>query len=410
MNTYLVGGAVRDELLGLPVKDRDWVVTGASPEQMRQRGFRPVGKDFPVFLHPETHEEYALARTERKTAPGYHGFIFHADTSVTLEQDLLRRDLTINAMARDAEGRLIDPYGGADDLRKRVLRHVSPAFVEDPLRLLRVARLAARFYGLGFSVADETMVLLRALVDRGEVDTLVAERVWQELDRALGEKTPRQFLEVLRSCRALKRLLPEVDALFGVPQPVRYHPEIDTGVHTLMALDRAAELSDVSAVRFAAMCHDLGKAVTPRAHWPSHRGHETLGLPLLHDLASRMKIPRRHHELAEVVMRFHGKVHRTATSKPATIVKLFDETDAWRRPQRFEHFLLCCQADYQGRGGSFPMRSYHQAGLLLDGLRAAGSVDVAALRKAGVSGRNLGERIRQERIHQVRLRLEQFTG
>ncbi|WP_295401771.1 multifunctional CCA addition/repair protein, partial [uncultured Thiocystis sp.] len=331
LNTYLVGGAVRDRLLGRAVTERDFVVIGATVDDLLQRGFQQVGKDFPVFLHPETKDEYALARTERKTAPGYHGFAVHADPDVTLEQDLLRRDLTINALAQPESGEIVDPYGGLADLEARLLRHVSPAFVEDPVRILRVARFAARFADLGFRVADETRELMRAMVDAGEVDALVPERVWQELARALGEDRPSRFFEVLRDCGALARLLPELDRLWGVPQPIQWHPEIDTGVHVMLVLDMAARLSADLEVRFAALCHDLGKGTTPPDILPSHKGHEGRGAALVDVLCDRFKIPNRCRELARITARDHGLVHKVDELRAGTILDLLEGADAIRR-------------------------------------------------------------------------------
>jgi tRNA nucleotidyltransferase (CCA-adding enzyme) len=348
MQVYLVGGAVRDGLLGLPVKERDWVVIGATREELLREHFREVGRDFPVFLHPKTHEEYALARLERKVSPGYRGFAVEFGPEVTLEQDLARRDLTINAMAQSDDGTLLDPYGGKLDLDARLLRHVSPAFIEDPVRILRVARFAARFAPLGFRVAPETNELMNAMVERGEVDALVAERVWQETDKALKEPHAAEFFRVLRSCGALRSIYPELDALFGVPQPAQWHPEIDTGVHTLMVLDQAAQLSADPKVRFAALVHDLGKATTPRAEWPSHRGHE-----------------QRSVDLAVIVARYHGNVHRAFELRPQTILEMFERADGFRRPERFAQALLACEADSRGRLGleqvPYPQRPYLHA-------------------------------------------------
>jgi len=401
VKAYLVGGAVRDRLLGLPVSDRDWVVTGATPEEMRRKGFLPVGKDFPVFLHPETKEEYALARTERKTARGYHGFVFHAAPDVTLEQDLCRRDLTINAMAEDEFGQLIDPFHGSEDLRNRQLRHVSGAFSEDPVRLLRVARFWSRFAAHGFVIADETMRLMRRMVDAGEVDALVPERVWQEIQRSLGEAQPRRFFEVLRDSGACRTILPEFDALFGVPQPAKYHPEIDTGLHCLMVLDEAAGLSPDPEVRFAALCHDLGKGVTAREHWPAHHGHEQAGLVPLKSLCERLRVPKRFQELATIVMRFHTHCHRAQTLRPQTLLKLLVQTDALRRPERFEQFLVACEADFLGRGGDFE-RIYVQAGLLREALDRVSAVDIGEICRSGATGKVLAEQIHQARARALR--------
>ncbi|BBL73090.1 multifunctional CCA addition/repair protein [Methylomagnum ishizawai] len=400
MRTYLVGGAVRDILLGLEVKERDWVVVGETPDSLVAQGFRPVGKDFPVFLHPETREEYALARTERKTAPGYHGFAVHAAPGVTLEQDLLRRDLTINAIAMDTEGRVIDPYGGTRDLEARLLRHVSPAFGEDPVRILRAARFAARFAPLGFRVADETLDLMRRMVEAGEVDALVPERVWAEWLKALNEPRPGGFFEVLRACGALARLFPEIDRLFGVPQPPQHHPEIDTGIHTLLVLAAAAELSPDPVVRFAALTHDLGKGLTPPEHWPRHRGHEQAGLPALDGLCHRLKVPNAFRKLAEKTMRYHGHCHRALELRPGTVVDLLQRLEAFHRGDALEAFLLACEADAKGRTG-FEQRPYPQAAWLRAARNAAAAVPVAPLLDKGYQGVALGEQLRRERIRAV---------
>ncbi len=346
MNIYLVGGAVRDTLLNLPVADRDWVVVGADADAMLAQGFQPVGKDFPVFLHPESHEEYALARTERKTAKGYAGFAFHAAKDVTLEQDLARRDLTINAMAQDSDGRIIDPFGGQQDLRDGILRHVSPAFAEDPVRILRSARFAARY---GFQVAAETMQLMRQMVDDGEADALVAERVWQELAKGLMEPRPRIMLEILRECGALKVLLPEVDALFGVPQRADYHPEIDSGIHTLMVVQRAADMGLSLPERYAALVHDLGKTLTPAAILPRHHGHDIAGVAPVRAVNTRWRVPKACAELAELVCRWHIIFHSVAELRPQTVLDTLKKADAFRRPERFQTALNVCVADTQGR-------------------------------------------------------------
>lgn len=401
MKTFLVGGAVRDRLLGYPVKERDWVVVGETPESMIARGFRPVGRDFPVFLHPQTHEEYALARTERKTAPGYRGFAVHASPEVTLEQDLLRRDLTINAMALDDAGQLVDPYGGRRDLEARLLRHVSPAFSEDPVRILRVARFAARYATLGFQVADETRALMRGMVASGEVDALVAERVWVELVKALAEPTPAAFFAVLRECAALERLFPEIDRLFGVPQPVDHHPEVDAGIHTLLVLEQAARLSADSLVRFAALTHDLGKGLTPPEFWPRHRGHEKAGLAALEDLCGRLKAPKVYQRLAEKVMRYHGHCHRAGELRASTLVDLLQRLDALRKNNQLELFLLACEADAKGRPGHED-QPYPQAEWIREAQRAALSVTTDALLEKGLRGEVLGRELRQLRIKAVR--------
>jgi tRNA nucleotidyltransferase (CCA-adding enzyme) len=402
MEIYLVGGAVRDALLGVPSRERDYVVVGATPDALRERGFRPVGKDFPVFLHPQTGEEYALARTERKTAPGYHGFDTRFAPDVTLEQDLLRRDLTINAMAQSGDGTLIDPYGGRRDLAARLLRHVSPAFVEDPLRVLRVARFAARFAPLGFQVAPETLELMRAIVAADELRALVPERVWTETERALGEPRPRVYVETLRACGALAALFPEIDRLFGVPQPPEWHPEVDTGEHTLQVLDVAAGLSTDTTVRFAALVHDLGKGLTPRAQWPRHIGHEATGVRVIRELAARLRVPNEHRDLAVLASREHQKVHRAAELRDSTVLELFEATDAFRRPARFRQLLLVCEADARGRGADLRERPYPQAGWLAQWFDAAAAarLDPAAL--DGLSGTDIALRLREARIAAVR--------
>ncbi len=397
---WQVGGCVRDRLLGLPVKDHDWVVVGASPEALIEAGFRPVGKDFPVFLHPQTHEEYALARTERKTAPGYTGFQFHAAPDVTLEQDLARRDLTINAMAESDSGEIIDPFGGRKDLQARLLRHVSPAFVEDPVRILRVARFAARFADLGFRVADETMQLMRNMVDNGEVEALVAERVWQEMQRALSGQQPAVFVQVLRDCGALAVLLPEIDRLFGVPQPKKHHPEIDTGVHTLMVLEQAARLSDEPKVRFAALLHDLGKGVTPTDQLPQHIGHEARGVPLVKEVCKRLKIPKDYRELAVLVTRYHLHYHRVAELRPATLLETLEALDAFRRPERFEQFLLACEADSRGRTG-FEDAEFEQPRLFREACQAATAVKADELVAQGLQGKAIAKALHRQRCQAI---------
>jgi tRNA nucleotidyltransferase (CCA-adding enzyme) len=401
VKVYLVGGAVRDRLLGQPVKERDFVVVGATPQDLLSQGFLQVGREFPVFLHPQTREEYALARMERKTAPGYRGFVVHADPDVTLEEDLRRRDLTINALAEDERGNIIDYYGGGADLERRLLRHVSDAFVEDPVRILRVARFAARYADLGFAVADETMALMRTMVERGEADALVPERVWQELAKALGEPRPSRFFEVLRACSALSRLFPELDRLFGVPQPPQWHPEIDTGVHTLMVVDMAARLSQGLEVRFAALTHDLGKGTTPREILPSHRGHEARSVVLLDALCERLKVPRRCCALARVVARYHGLVHKVTELTPKTILDLLEGMDAFRRPERFAQALTACEADYRGRTG-YQEREYPQAQHLRRVLRAVSAVDVGAIAAGAAQPTLIQQAIRKARIQAIR--------
>ncbi|MFC5472385.1 multifunctional CCA addition/repair protein [Paraherbaspirillum soli] len=376
MKVFSVGGAVRDELLGLPVKDHDYVVVGATPEQMLAHGFRPVGKDFPVFLHPDTHEEYALARTERKTAPGYKGFVFHTDPDVTLEQDLVRRDLTINAIARADDGTLVDPFGGQKDLQARVFRHVSESFAEDPVRILRAARFAARF--TDFTVAPETNILMQRMVEAGEVDALVPERVWQELAGGLMEAQPSRMFEVLRACGALVRILPELDALWGVPQPEKYHPEIDAGVHVMMVVDTAARENYSLTVRFAALMHDLGKGVTPAAEWPSHHGHEGLGVALVEQVCQRLKVPGDARDLAVMTTREHGNIGRAFDLRAGTIVTLLGRCDAFRKPQRFIDMLRATECDYRGRTG-YAERPFPQFAYLQAALHAARSVNAGVI-------------------------------
>jgi len=397
MEIYKVGGAVRDKLLGIPVKDTDWVVVGGSPEEMEERGYRPVGKDFPVFLHPESNEEYALARTERKSGPGYKGFTFHTSSTISLEEDLERRDLTINAMAEDSEGRIIDPFNGRKDLKDRILRHCSPAFIEDPLRVLRVARFAAT---LGFRIASETMQLMTEISVSGELETLPAERVWNELEKALGGKYPARFILTLRACKALKIMLPEIDCLFGVPQPVKYHPEIDSGLHTIMSLNQASRLTEDTQVRFAALVHDLGKGTTPREEWPSHHGHEDRGAKLIDTLASRLKIPRTYKELAKLVSRYHLDCHRAIQLRPATILKKLEALDAFRRPERLEQFLLACMADARGRTG-YEDRDYPQANYLRQAFEAASAVNAAKLAEQGLRGEEIADKVREKRIAEI---------
>jgi tRNA nucleotidyltransferase (CCA-adding enzyme) len=406
MDAYIVGGAVRDRLLGLPVQDRDWVVVGATPDDLRALGYIAVGADFPVFLHPETREEPALARTERKTAPGYRGFAFHAAPDVTLEEDLQRRDLTINAMAEAADGTLIDPWGGARDLEAHLLRHVSPAFAEDPVRILRVARFAARFEG--FQVAAETEALMRRMVESGEVDALVPERVWRELSRGLMERRPSRMFDVLRSCGALERVLPEVARLFGVPQRPEYHPEIDTGVHLMMVLDMAARLETSLAVRYACLGHDLGKGTTPAGILPRHLGHEERSVALVNLMSERLRVDNACRALAEVMAREHGNVHRSGELKAAALVRLLERCDALRRPDRFTELLLACECDARGRLG-LEDSAYPQRGRLLDALRRVQAVDTSAVATAaterGLSGPAIGEAIHAARVDALRVAL-----
>lgn len=349
MQTYIVGGAVRDELLGYPIKDKDYVVVGSTPEQMVAAGFRPVGKDFPVFLHPKTHDEYALARTERKTAKGYKGFVVHASPEITLEQDLARRDLTVNAIAKNEVGEFVDPFHGIDDIKSKTLRHVSDAFVEDPVRILRIARFSARL--ADFNIAPETFSLMRQMVDAGEVDALVAERVWQELAKGLMEKKPARMFEVLRSCGALKRIIPELDNLWGVPQPPQHHPEVDTGVHVMMVLDYAAQKAFSLPVRFAALMHDLGKGTTPKEMLPRHIGHEERGVHLVKEVCKRLRVPNDCKELAVMVAKFHGKLYQSLDMRPSTLLEFLIQLDAIRQPERFNGFLQACEADSRGRTG-----------------------------------------------------------
>jgi tRNA nucleotidyltransferase (CCA-adding enzyme) len=402
MKIYEVGGAVRDALLGLPVVERDWVVVGGSADELAALGFRRVGKDFPVFLHPRTGEEYALARTERKTAPGYTGFAFDAAPTVTLEDDLKRRDLTINAIARAEDGEIVDPWSGRADIAARVLRHVSPAFSEDPLRVLRVARFAARFAPLDFTIAPDTLALMQEIVAAGEMEALRPERVWQETAKALATQRPDVYVETLRSCGALARIFPEVDALFGVPQPERWHPEIDTGVHVLMALKMAAQLSQSAPVRFAVLTHDLGKATTPKELLPRHHGHEHRSEALLEQLCARLPVPNRFRDLARLVARYHGTVHQAENLKPQTVLRLIADADGLRQPQRFEEMLLACEADARGRKG-LEEREYPQAERLRIALRAAKGVDAGQIKAArGLDGEALGKALHDERLHAVK--------
>ncbi|CAH1905747.1 fused CCA tRNA nucleotidyltransferase/phosphohydrolase [Candidatus Nitrotoga sp. HW29] len=402
LKIYSVGGAVRDELLGLPVNDHDWVVVGSTPEDMVARGYTPVGKDFPVFLHPQQHEEYALARTERKTAPGYRGFAIHAAPDVTLEQDLQRRDFTINAIARDPDGNLIDPYNGIADLRAGILRHVSSAFSEDPVRILRAARFVARF---GFNIAPETLSLMRAMVENGEVDALVPERVWQELARGLMEKVPSRFFFTLRDCGALVKILPEVDALFGVPQPPKYHPEIDCGIHTMLVLDDAAQHDYPLEVRFSALTHDLGKGNTPADILPRHIGHEVRSVDLLRDLCVRLRVPNECRDLGLLVARYHGNVHRAPELRPDTIVAILQSCDAWRRPERFAQLLQSCASDARGRTGH-EQDAYPQAEYLLRMLRVTQTVDAGEIAQQCEDKSVIAEKVREARIMAVERAME----
>ncbi|MFA6163476.1 MAG: multifunctional CCA addition/repair protein [Methylobacter sp.] len=400
MEIYLVGGAVRDKLLRLPVKEQDWVVLGETPESMVSKGFRPVGKDFPVFLHPQSHEEYALARTEKKTAPGYKGFIVHASPDVTLEQDLIRRDLTINAMAMTPQGQIIDPYGGQHDLAQRIFRHISPAFAEDPVRILRVARFAARYNHLGFTLAEETRELMQSMVNAGEVDYLVPERVWAELFKALSEKSPSAFFYTLKDCAALNKIFPEIHQLFGVPQPESYHPEIDTGIHSMLCLEQAALLSPNPEVRFAALVHDLGKGLSPKEHWPHHYGHETSGLPILEKMCDRLRIPNSFKSLALQVMQYHTHCHRAFELRASTITDMLASLGAYKQTNKLPEFLLACEADAKGRTG-FENTPYPQAELLSGATKAAASVNTSSILNSELKGSQIGEAIRRLRIKAV---------
>jgi tRNA nucleotidyltransferase (CCA-adding enzyme) len=405
MKIYRVGGSVRDELLGLPVKDHDYVVVGSNPEEMVQHGFRPVGKDFPVFLHPQTQEQYALARTERKVSRGYKGFEVFAFPEVTLQEDLARRDLTINAIAKDQNGNIIDPFNGIADLEAGVLRHISPAFVEDPVRVLRVARFAARF---GFHIAPETLDLMREMVHNGETEALVPERVWQEIARGLMEHHPSRMFYALRECSALSRIIPEVDALFGVPQPAQSHPEVDTGVHVMMAIDYAASRQYSLTVRFAALTHDLGKGTTPPDEWPRHIGHEMRSVALVKDLSERIRIPKEERDLALLVARFHGDVHRAEELRSATIADMLQVTDAYRKPNRFQAFLEACACDFHGRPG-YAGKPYPQFERLIKAFTAARNVDAGAiaaeLKRSDVDPADLSKlinaRVREARIAEI---------
>ena len=392
MKVYRVGGSVRDELLGRDMADRDWVVVGATPEQMIDAGYRPVGRDFPVFLHPQTHEEHALARTERKQGRGYRGFEFFTSPEVTLEEDLRRRDLTINAMARDEHGTLVDPFGGAQDLARGILRHVSPAFAEDPLRVLRVARFAARF---GFSVAPETEALMRSLSDSGELALLSAERVWQELARGLMEPQPSRMIAVLRSCGALAQILPEVDALFGVPQPPQHHPEFDSGVHVCMALDYAARRAYPLPVRYAVLTHDLGKARSPSASWPKHHAHESRSIRLAARLSERLRVPADCRDAARLTARWHGVVHRAAELRPTTLLDLVTEADAFRRPERLEQLLMACEADACSRPGR---ADYPAADIVRDAFAVARAVDAGEIARAVMARHKPEQELRPDAV------------
>lgn len=407
MKIYLVGGAVRDELLKLPIKERDFVVVGANPNEMLENGFKQVGKDFPVFLHPKTKEEYALARQERKSGHGYHGFLFITNPNVSLEEDLLRRDLTINAIAKDENNNLIDPYNGIKDLKNKILRHVSPAFKEDPLRVLRVARFAARFHHLGFTIADETLNLMQKISLSFELEHLTPERVYKEIKLALETQNPKIFFETLRKISALKILLPEIDALYNVPQKAEYHPEIDTGIHTMMVLEEATKLSNDVEIRFAALVHDLGKAKTPKEQLPSHHGHEIKSVALVKEVCQRFKIDTNTKELALLVAEYHGKMHRIYEMRSEAILKFLHELDAFRREARFEKFLLACEADSRGRKG-FENTEYKNAKYLKEIFNKIKNIDVQELinknsNNSGLSGKQIADLVSKERIRLIKL-------
>ena len=406
MKTYLVGGAVRDGLLKLPVKDKDWVVVGATPDMMLEQGYQQVGRDFPVFLHPESREEYALARTERKSGSGYTGFVTWSTPDVTLEQDLQRRDLTINAIAQDEEGRYIDPYQGRQDLEKRLLRHVSDAFIEDPLRVLRVARFAARYAHLSFRIADETMALMREMAAGGELAHLTAERVWKETENALRARNPQVYFQVLRDCGALAVLFPEIDNLFGVPAPAKWHPEIDTGVHTLMTVAIAAQLTPETDVRFATLCHDVGKALTPPEKWPSHPGHGPAGVPLVENICQRLRVPNTIRDLAVLVAEFHDVVHTIENQPAERLIALFDRIDAWRKPQRVEQLAQASEADARGRAG-WESNPYPQGAYVREAFRIAQAVPTKAVIEAGFKGAQVREELR--RRHRLLRHKEKLT-
>jgi len=400
VQVYLVGGAVRDQLLNYPVKDKDYVVTGATIEQMLELGYQQVGQSFPVFLHPTNKQEYALARTERKQGSGYTGFTCEFTPDITLEEDLLRRDLTINAMAMDDDGKIYDPFDGQSDLKNKLLRHVSDAFIEDPLRVLRVARFAARYHHLGFKVAPETLSLMTKIVEAGEVNALVAERVWQETESALKEQNPQVFFEVLRECGALKVIMPELDVLWGVPNPPKWHPEIDTGIHTMLVVKQAQMLSNDLAVRFASLCHDFGKGLTNPENYPHHRGHEKMGLKPIKAFCQRLRVPNEPRDLALLLSEFHTHTHRAFELRPDTLVKLFNKLDAWRKPQRFEQFLICCTADMRGRTG-FETAEYKQTDFLRSMFKVANSINIQDIVKAGFQGAEIREQLNQRRVEAI---------
>ncbi|GLX85820.1 multifunctional CCA protein [Thalassotalea loyana] len=400
LNTYLVGGAVRDELLGRKVIERDYVVVGATTEQMLTLGFEPVGKDFPVFLHPKTKEEYALARTEKKQGHGYQGFVCYASPDVTLVDDLKRRDLTVNAMAKASTGEIIDPYNGQQDLENKVLRHVSNAFVEDPLRVLRVARFAARYFEYGFTVAPETMALMADIVEQDELENLSAERIFKEFDRSLAEDHPEVFIQVLKDCGALKRIWPSLDVLWGIPNPAKWHPEICSGIHTMMVLQRAVQLSDKPEVRFAALCHDLGKGLTDEAKWPSHHGHESAGLPLVKEICKKLKVPKSYELLALQVCQFHLHCHKAFELNPKTILKVFNSIDVWRKPENFDDFLIANKADFQGRTG-FENRDYPQADYLKACFIACQQVTAKPFVEQGLKGKDIKDAMNAKKVEVI---------
>ncbi len=407
MEKYLVGGAVRDHLLGLPIIEKDWVVIGETPESMVKQGFHLVGKDFPVFLHPKSHDEYALARTERKTALGYKGFAVHASPDITLEEDLIRRDLTINAMAMTSLGDIIDPYGGQKDLQNKVFRHISPAFSEDPVRILRIARFAARFGHLGFTIAEETLSLMKSMVNSGEIDALIPERVWAELFKALKEQSPTHFFYTLKKCSALKKIIPEIDRLFGVPQPEKYHPEIDTGIHALLSLEQASKLTDSPEVRFAALTHDLGKGFSPKEHWPSHHGHENNGLPVLEGLCARLRIPHTFKSLAMQVMQYHTHCHKAFELKASTLTDMLTALNAFKPNSSLEAFILACIADARGRTG-FEDVAYPQADLLTLAAKAGSNIDKSKALNGKLQGADIGRTLRDLRIKAVAEVINQY--
>lgn len=397
MNTYLVGGAVRDQLLNRPVVDRDWVVVGATPDELIQRGFKPVGKDFPVFLNPQTHEEYALARTEKKQGKGYHGFSCYFAPDVTLEQDLERRDLTINAIAQSEDGTLVDPFNGVADLQAKVLRHVSTAFIEDPLRVLRVARFAARYHSLGFTIAEETLQLMRQLAASGELNHLTPERVWKETEKALSENSPQVYFQTLHQVDALACIFPELDRLWGIPNPPQWHPEIDSGIHTMMVLEQAAKLSSSIDVRFAALCHDLGKGLTPEHEWPSHKGHEVAGIKVIEKMSQRLRIPNKLKQLACVTSEYHLHCHRAFELNPKTLIKTLESTGAYRQENAFEQFLLACKADFLGRTG-FEDKPYPQLDFLSQLREKTATIDAKPFIDEGYTGKKIGEQIYRKRV------------